>query len=174
MLIELDLSTDHEKSVMSALDAAAKNLGCENARDGRWTLEIKKQLRDKQPPDCETRATNCDSAEFLYDLIWIKPDREKKFISNLVVALECEWSMGGEPYDFQKLLLARADTRVMVFQGKQRQRQCLIDQMLEEIDHFEKTRDDDRYLFACWDRDPPPGKRSFLYELHVVRKPGIS
>jgi hypothetical protein len=103
-------------------------------------------------------------------MIWIKPGSEGTIL-DLVLALECEWRMGQEIYDFQKLLLARADHRVMVFQGNLQHRTNTIAKMREGIKQFAKSSAGDRYLFACWDREPSrSSERNFYYELYVVPK----
>jgi len=53
--------------------------------------------------------------------------------------------------DFRKLLLARADLRLMVFDGQTPANcQDLIELMRREIQDFKKTISGDRYLFAYW------------------------
>lgn len=55
--------------------------------------------------------------EWLYDLIWFQNSPEKH-LERLVMALESEWSRDPDEilYDFEKLLVARAPLKVMIFQ----------------------------------------------------------
>ena len=55
--------------------------------------------------------------EWLYDLIWFQNSPEKH-LEKLVMALESEWSRDPDEilYDFEKLLVARAPLKVMIFQ----------------------------------------------------------
>ena len=55
--------------------------------------------------------------EFLYDVIWLRTDEENRVIGVPLVA-EIEWGNRGDVWDdFQKLLVARAGVRVMIFNG---------------------------------------------------------
>lgn len=56
-----------------------------------------------------------DGNEWLYDVTWCDCDTDDRLISVPMVA-ECEWGdLGKIEYDFEKLLLARATVRVMVY-----------------------------------------------------------
>ncbi|MBV6499029.1 MAG: hypothetical protein CJBNEKGG_01478 [Prosthecobacter sp.] len=59
--------------------------------------------------------------EWLYDLIWFQNSPEKH-LERLVMALESEWNRHPEEilYDFEKLLVARAALKVMIFQDNGR------------------------------------------------------
>jgi hypothetical protein len=162
---ESDWPQNVADKVETALNAVAVELRGKGATNKPWTAAIKKQLEDGKPSDCEACATGYGyhSAEFLYDLIWIR--RDNGTIRDVIMVLECEWGIGQEIYDFQKLLLARANLRVMVFQGNSAQREQLIPQMKNQIDRFEKTQLGDLYLFACWDMGHTNANhRKFHYE----------
>lgn len=60
---------------------------------------------------------SADGPSFLYDLCWLQYDTEQCLVDN-VLALECEWCAGDSniDHDFQKLLIASASIRVMIFQ----------------------------------------------------------
>jgi hypothetical protein len=167
MLNEPQLCGSLEDRVKSALEAVADNLRGMNAGNKLWTLQIKSQLKEKRPDDCQVFATG-HSGEFLYDLIWIRREQGQRPILDLALVLECEWGIGQEIFDFQKLLLARADLRVMVFQGSRQHQSQVIAQMRDEISEFRKTQTGDRYLFACWDLEPECNHREFHYEGYVV------
>jgi hypothetical protein len=71
--------------------------------------------------------------------------------------------------DFRKLLMARGDHRVMIFQAAGPEaRQKLLDQMIGEVANFEKRQGGDRYLFACWETNRKSKNPGFHYRLHVV------
>ena len=61
-----------------------------------------------------------NSPEWLYDVYWLKYDKEG-WVQSMPLAAESEW--GGRDkvdYDYQKLLVARAKVRVMVYEGRKR------------------------------------------------------
>ncbi len=99
----------------------------EGESDTVWTTAVKTKLckigRDRF--GCKVCASGVDKADFgewLYDVTWLeyeKNDRGK--LVNLVDAplvAECEWGNKGDiEDDFEKLLLARAGVRLMIFDG---------------------------------------------------------
>ena len=69
-----------------------------------------------------------DYGEWLYDVTWLKYERQRDGLEWPATALieaplvaECEWGRGKNleyiVEDFEKLLLARADVRLMIFDG---------------------------------------------------------
>ncbi|MGO9606870.1 MAG: hypothetical protein ACLQAT_26350 [Candidatus Binataceae bacterium] len=133
--------------------------------DRQWTFNILSELtrlgrgygfkvRGAKPPkdDFETG--------WLWDLTWVdirnwhRPDSADGKLVELPLVLESEWNVRFVDeilWDFQKLLVARAHLRVMIFQQatKQKADQCL-ESMRDAIKTFSATHTGDRYLFACW------------------------
>jgi hypothetical protein len=64
--------------------------------------------------------------------------------------LESEWlaSEEGIEYDFRKLLLGRAQHRVMIFQH--RNVPFILDKLKKQVQTFCRTESGDRYLFLGW------------------------
>ena len=98
-----------------------------------------------------------DGAEWLYDvtaLLYDIPDDDNCFSRTVLVA-ECEW--GNEEnimIDFQKLLLARADVRVMVFDGTWHPGyQELFENFGINIANNTQAQLGDIWLFAAWTND---------------------
>ena len=93
-----------------------------------------------------------DSGEWLYDLCWLRyqSDGDKPLVdADLVV--ESEWT-GGEylDEDFQKLLLARATVRLMIFDGRNPVgADQTASRLARQVAVFRSTRDDDTWLFAA-------------------------
>jgi len=58
----------------------------------------------------------------------------------------------------------------MVFQGHAADRENAVSAMQYEIERFAKTRQGDRYFFACWDLGPTADQRKFIYESYTARK----
>ncbi len=89
--------------------------------------------------------------EFLYDVTGLRYDDER-FLTRVALAAECEWGTQNDIfYDFEKLLLVRADLRVMVFDGRQQPGYQEIFQVLARyICRCTHTEADERWLFAAW------------------------
>jgi hypothetical protein len=67
---------------------------------------------------------------------------------------EIEWSQSEREImrDFQKLLLARAGTRLMVFEApSQKVGKARADRLIAQVRAYSRTESGDRYLFACLD-----------------------
>ncbi|MDP8238806.1 MAG: hypothetical protein P9X24_06935 [Candidatus Hatepunaea meridiana] len=140
--------------------------------DGKWTREIKNSfVKLGNKLGYEVSANKCNGAdyhEWLYDLAWYKyddPDKNNpnRQMENLFLAIESEW--GGKTdirVDFEKLLVARAVHRLMVFKG--RNIESRIDGLIERIVFFQGSQKGDRYLFAGWDWD----EQKFIFRNYVV------
>ena len=92
-----------------------------------------------------------DSGEWLYDVTWLDYVGETLISAPLVV--ECEWSASLHDinYDFQKLLLARAAVRLMIFDGGDAAgADRVAGQMAEQVAGFSGSRDVGEWLFAAW------------------------
>lgn len=84
--------------------------------------------------------------EWLYDLVWVQA-RDGFVVQDVFLVAEIEWrGTRAIQQDFQKLLLARADCRVMIFDDTGGVR----DQLIEQARTFGKRRRGDRYLFASY------------------------
>ena len=62
---------------------------------------------------------NRDWPEWLYDVTWLKYEHEgERLLIEAPSVAECEWGNKGDiDDDFEKLLLARAGIRLMIFNG---------------------------------------------------------
>ncbi len=80
--------------------------------------------------------------EWLYDVIWVRMNEQNRVISVPLVA-EIEWGNPGDVWDdFQKLLVARAGVRVMIFNGYT----GLLAELQEHVRQY--ANGGDRYLLA--------------------------
>lgn len=87
-----------------------------------------------------------EPTEWLYDVAWLRAT-EDFLVRDVILVAEIEWGNArAVQQDFQKLLLARADCRVMIFDDTDGLRERLIDQAKK----FRKSRRGDRYLFASY------------------------
>jgi hypothetical protein len=128
--------------------------------DKQWTLEIMTALgklgRAKGYDVC-TSAWRIDDGhcwgEWLYDLTWLV--MRDNVLADVPLVLECEWLLnreaGIEP-DFQKLLLARAARRVLIFQQPSRAAvEDVLSRLHGQIAKFGRTEPADRYLLFGFD-----------------------
>jgi RNAse (barnase) inhibitor barstar len=89
--------------------------------------------------------------EWLYDLIWFQ-NSPQKHLERLVMALESEWSRDPDEilYDFEKLLVARAPLKVMIFQDNGRNLDALwqmFEKSLQTYAHHDPT---ELYVWAAF------------------------
>jgi hypothetical protein len=140
--------------------------------DRRWTFELTTALgelgRKHQFDVCASGWANRGSQcwpEWLYDLTWV--EMKDGHVTGVPLILESEWSLHRndiEP-DFDKLLLGRADRRVMVFQQPDaRHVNELVAYLRDCILRFNRTTTGDRYLFLGLDNT----SHRFLYELFLA------
>ena len=100
----------------------------------------------------EVRASSSEEAhsgEWLYDVIWRKMSGNKFLDVGLV--LESEWEPSGIEEDFQKLLLARAELRCMIFYSASKQSaKREIEDLINQVGEFSGSQSGDKYLFCAW------------------------
>ncbi len=91
-----------------------------------------------------------DVGEWLYDLMWLRYDRQG-YPQSIPLVLESE--LGADRRDrvddFYKLLVARADHRIMIFCAANKSRaESIVDELVDELEHSGLSRRGDRYLLA--------------------------
>ncbi len=154
--------TDLASKIKEALDKLREEPDRRDWRNARWTQEILdaivKLARDAGQEAYVSRKykTEAHGNEWLYDLTWLEYSTQERRLTRAVAVLESEWSRSHNDifYDFQKLLLARADLRVMVFQVyNMDQWHKVVKQFVSEIQDFEQSQANDRYLFSGWSND---------------------
>jgi hypothetical protein len=142
-----------EQQIKNAVDGLASEPGHGDWKDAIWSNKIKNALATLgQARGLHTYASSAELAnhgEWLYDLTWT--DEPSGFIRSVPLALEMEWTPNGIVYDFQKLVVARANHRVMLFNYSSGHDPMLfLDKILSNIPKFDGTRAGDRYLFGGW------------------------
>jgi hypothetical protein len=124
-----------------------------------WTKEIKKALIALASDyGCKACASGCFEAswpEWLYDVTWLRQgeDDQKGLLTDSPFVAEIEWSNKGAAMDdFQKLLLARADTKLMMFAASTADRgEPLMTRMIRQVKAYARTEAGDRYILVCMD-----------------------
>ena len=104
-----------------------------------------------------------DFGEWLYDVTWLEYERERDGLKWPTPALieaplvaECEWGRGNNlgyiAEDFEKLLLARADVHLMIFDGNHEPgSKKIANQLAERVREFKGSRAEDVWLLAAWE-----------------------
>ena len=140
---------DELEGALNRLAADAKKAGGWGRK--KWTYKIKKLLvRLGGQEQYQTCATKIEAAtwpmEWLYDVVWLKATKEF-LVSDIALVAEIEWGNERDVWDeFQKLPLARADYRVMIFDDKPGLRGRLIKQARK----FGKRGPGDLYFLASY------------------------
>ena len=95
-----------------------------------------------------------DGGEWLFDVTGLLYD-DDGYLRRTVLVAESEWGPWKEIYsDFEKLLTARADVRVMVFDGGQNPGyREIFETFATYIARCEQSQAGDIWLFAAWTPD---------------------
>lgn len=138
----------------------------DNKSDSDWTLRLKEEIaelgRTHEWDICTSGFKDRFDCEWLYDLIWYKND-SADHLSELYLVLESEWDIARSAikYDFEKLLIARATLKVMVFQAYNRDISKIFELLKAGIDAFHTRSDDEIYILAGFNID------SFAFDVRI-------
>jgi len=137
--------------------------------DRAWTgavlLDLARLGHERDFYVCGNGCSDYGQGEWLYDLVWLQ--NEGEHISDVPLVLESEWSPNFRSIsdDFMKLLLSRAEHRVMVFQQQTAAEvKNVVERLISQIQNFRPTQKGDRYLFLGFDW---AGAKRFNPELFV-------
>lgn len=155
-------SPDLATRVFEVLTTAAGELARKSAADPVWTLRIKQALvaaAEEEPVKLYRCASDCadaDWGEWQFDLCWLARAGEGRGadpLRRIVLAVESEWGDWGDVEDdFEKLMAARADLRLMIFQEASEVRcEALARRLADLVRAFEQGHPSDRYLLAAYD-----------------------
>lgn len=156
-----------EKKIIAALRRVDSNYLKIGKKKSRWTHALKKEIGNVgKRLGFEVYASGCKfDGEWLFDLTWCK--EQGSITLNLPLVMESEWDDNDILTDFTKLVVARAQHRLMIFQGHTTQKvQKTIQCMLSQVRKFRDSGKGDRYLFCYWTKKPD----KFMFDLYVVRK----
>ena len=137
--------------------------------DANWTYEIKKRLGElglsKGYDVCASGFRDYFEAEWLYDLVWYieegKDDNRRLIDIPLVV--ESEWNMRPDyiRYDFEKLLAANAELKLMICYVHEDNREKMLTYFIDSVAKYLRGREGDTFLIAILDYDT----ETFSYEV---------
>lgn len=135
-----------------------------------WTKQILEKLcvlgQGKGYKVCTNQSAvpNSNFPEWLYDMTWV--DYQDDYLLDVALVLECEWSKKEEDIypDFEKLLLANAHNKVMIFQsGNYNIFKKIVEQFKKMILVFKAIRVNEKYLFAGFNWD----NKKFEFETFI-------
>lgn len=90
--------------------------------------------------------------QWLFDMAWaIECGLNRAYLQRLVMIAEFEWNRKAADldWDFQKLMVGRADFRLFVFDQKsEKDVKRIMDRFVEQISMYQGTQEGDRYLLA--------------------------
>lgn len=157
-----------ERAVCAALTRLDKHWWRVKKTDGAWTRAIKNAVgsigRQRGYRVYAASSKFERDGEWVFDLGWYEMRGE--FIVDVPLALESEWTISGAMDDFQKLLISRAQNRVMVLWSRRRApAEALVGSLIGQVGKYRGSRRGDRYLFCFWIENPP----ELLFHSHVVK-----
>ncbi|HWZ21618.1 MAG TPA: hypothetical protein VNW06_03130 [Cytophagaceae bacterium] len=102
------------------------------------------------------------NVEWLYDLHWYTEADDPYLPTTLPLVMECEWHQkrkgdskvpySGIKYDFQKLLVANSELRLMIFLIKKEDDLLELDQYFDRaIENYKHLEKKSRFLFIAFD-----------------------
>ena len=112
-----------------------------------------------------------NGGEWLYDITWC--EYKNNLLQSVPLVAECEWgTLGALKDDFDKLIVARAAVRVMVYHGGYSKdgAEGIANDLCRRVGAFEGNRPEDTYLLAEYDKDE--SSRPFRYFKILVDDPG--
>ncbi len=144
---------------MDAVREGLNSLAIESKKgDKPWTVGIKNLLckigRDKFGCKvCASGVDNTDYPEWLYDVTWLEYEGDDGPLVDAHLVAECEWgNKGAIRDDFEKLLLARAGVRLMIFNGFNKSRSKGVAEWLaRKVRKFNGSCPEDTWLLAAWE-----------------------
>ena len=156
-----------EQRIATVLDDLIENPESMTWTTTEWTSRLKSAVGEIGRASMYwVYAHGCSQShggEFLVDLCWLEYD--DKALVGVPLVMECEWGPKDVDDDFQKLVMLRADHRVMVFRvptGKERD--GAFGELLQHVNANRHAISGDRYLLSCWRSD----NRGFEHRAYEV------
>ena len=154
------------REVCAELDSVHSRSIGQHWTDTEWTRHVKtaictscRNVSKGMPQQVKLFANGVDcpveGGEWLFDVTCLLYDPEAGFLRRMPLIAESEW--GGKDDisdDFEKLLVTRADVRVMVLdRGYWQEDVGAVIDLAEYVRNYESTQPDGVYLIAAWQSD---------------------
>ena len=168
-----DLEMSEKLEIMRAIQESFAHPPEERGNDDKWTRALLTKLCEIGRINfaCKVRAnrgkvdrTFRDRGEWLYDVTWLKYNNDR--LIDVPLVAECEWGNFNKiKDDFQKLLLARAGVRLMVYNGCQSSygSRAIAEELAQNVMGFNYRQEGDAWLLAAWERAENQHKFIFRY-----------
>ena len=150
------MSTAILEDVVEAMDRLTQRPEQSNWSDSDWTSQIKLQClaiaRIRKYKIFTSGLQGADSGEWLFDVCLARWPTGQG-LEELALVLESEWIQKDWEIDndFLKLVIARADSRAMIFQANTLERAKDHFVRLRNLaESFPASRRGDQYLLSCW------------------------
>jgi hypothetical protein len=165
--IKLQQTEVEIKNILDGISLDWRNGSDELQGDKKWTIRVKKligDLGDKLGYKVCTSGFDCYHGEWLYDLVWFL-NNENGRLNSIPLVLECEWKrgLGDIQYDFEKLLLANSQFKVMICQANNNI-SVLKDYFHNAVKDYNALKKGERFFIAILD-DVYSGE--FIYDLII-------
>ncbi len=157
----MEKTAKFQSEILRNLQKLTANLLERNASEDDWTKAIKQELvRQGHKLGYQVAASGCEDAdhrEWLFDVSWLSyeetADGPEHCLKRLHLAAESEWGDLGAIYgDFEKLLIARADVCLMIFQERDAGAIAEVARLLRKsVENFEGGGRRDRHLLMGYD-----------------------
>ena len=166
------------KAIRNGMDSIPPASGAASKRHRTAVIKAKLcEIGCRAPFHCTVCAAlpreNRTHGEWLYDVIWLKYHEglDDHPISCVPLVAECEWGTYAHiKEDFQKLLLARASVRLMVYRDPMLHRdhgwqgaEWTAERLGSHISRFNRSSAEDAWLLAAWRRTEDDLKFAFTY-----------
>jgi hypothetical protein len=114
----------------------------------RLTFECLQNIGRRHGYESRYKGARSAGAEWMWDLVWLERDRSG-CLARMRLAVESEWTPRGVLNDFEKLLAADADLRLVIFQAsKEASFHKALDDMKTCTRRYRGRPA--HYLVACW------------------------
>ena len=135
--------------------------------DASWTGRIKERICDLGHRNSYgVRTEGCSEAnagEWLFDLVWMENQTDTDRFTSMPLAMQLEWDRHLKEITavFDKLLVAKARHKVLVFQGSSPEKvRNVMTVLVDRIRSFQPLSPDERYLLAGYSFE----QQVFVYE----------
>lgn len=148
--------TDEIKAALGKVDA--EHSDGPGLSDREWTRRIKEELgamgkhKGYYAYGLKGAPEHCDDGEFMFDLCWLDYGQGDTWLKRIPMAMECEWRSADDiDDDFLKLVVTRADLKVMIF-GAQTHAQFdeIVKRLRQWKEAFEAGSPNDEFLLCGW------------------------
>ena len=148
------IKPDLIKDIIATIKSIPEHHSRGAAGDTKWTSFLKSELRKvgKKHGYLVSPCPDDDNKEWLYDLIWFRNDPINHQLCEVALVLESEWSRDAWHIqeDFEKLLVAKAPIKVMVFQNYGNNLPVLWRLLEDGIRIFEQHTSEETYILAAF------------------------